>query len=238
MSWKQVRTPNLDPVIKQGDVTLLSWVGWCLAYVQTAFGAPWAGYSAWDAWENRVSKRHTNRNFPKGVYFPVWFDGEWLGVRYGHVAIMKDGKIWSSPITDKPSTDTWSSIEEVERNYGMKYVGWSEDIGGITVIKGTKLMIGKITLQQLNYLYLALFGEKPNANAIKTNVGKRTFAETEKVLTGSALFKRKQELAAKGELDPTAFLPRALKQVYKEPAKAVVPQVQPTTLKPGVYEVK
>ena len=133
--WKQTKTPNLDPYIKQGNVTLTDWLGWCLAYVQSAFGTGWAGATAWLGWTTIAKIKHSDRNIPGGVYVPIWFDGYWNGQRLGHVAIWKDGKIWSSPVTHKPYADTWTSIEAVERAYGMKYVGWSEDLGGTRVIE-------------------------------------------------------------------------------------------------------
>lgn len=258
MGWKQVRTPNFDPVIYQEGKALDDWVGMCLAYVQTAYGADWSGPTALVSWQggtylgvrypNSITLgRHADKNVPKGVWLPLHYSG-WG--QFGHVLIAKfnadgSGVAFTSPNDSKPAADkiTFSSLENLTQQLvngwaaDIRYLGWSEYIGPTRVIKFEKEE-KMITLQQLNYLYLALFGEKPNANAIKTNVGKRSFAETEKVLTKSALFKQKQELAAKGELDPTAFLPRALKLAYKAPAKAVVAQVEPTTLKPGLYEVK
>ena len=143
--YKQLKIPNLDPFVYQNGEALTSWLGYCLAYVQTAFGSGWAGADAWQGWA-MTKKKHKDRNFPKNVYFPIWFDGWWDGYRYGHVAIAHyDGsslKIWSSPITNKPYADIWTSIEQVEQNYGMTFVGWSEDIGGTTVIsKGDSGMI-------------------------------------------------------------------------------------------------
>ncbi|MCT2076066.1 hypothetical protein [Dietzia cinnamea] len=136
MEYAQARTPNLDPVIYQGGQVLTGWLGYCLAYVQTAYGAPWAGSNAWEAWSYRVKKRHGDWNMPSGVYVPIWFDGYWNGQRLGHVAIWKDGRIWSSPWTsNKPSADVLGSIADVERIYGMRFVGWSEDIGGVDVIR-------------------------------------------------------------------------------------------------------
>lgn len=125
MSYTQVIKPN---------VNVKGRLGWCLEYVQDAYGVPWAGSSAWDAWTKRVKKKHTNA-LPKGVYVPIWFDGYWDGVRYGHVAIYKDGTVWSSPWDKQTGHSKLSSIKEVERIYSMKYVGWSEDIGGKQVIK-------------------------------------------------------------------------------------------------------
>lgn len=126
MKWLQVREPNLN---------VRTSLGMCLKYVQDAFGSGWAGSYALQGWRDIVKKKHTNRNIPAGVYVPIWFEGKWNGYNYGHVAIYKDGICWSSPYTDKTSHDQLGNIETVERVYGMKYIGWSEDIGGTIVIK-------------------------------------------------------------------------------------------------------
>ena len=126
MSWVQVKSPNLN---------VQTSIGMCLKYVQDAYGSGWAGSYALQGWHDIVKKKHADWNIPRGVYVPIWFEGYWNGVNYGHVAIYKDGVCWSSPYTNKRSHDRLGSIQEVERIYGMKYIGWSEDIGGTTVIK-------------------------------------------------------------------------------------------------------
>ncbi len=130
MSWNQTTTPNLDPIIHQEGRALSDWLGWCLAYVQTAFGTGWAGSTAWDCWENHTVNKHTDRNLPSGVYVPIFFSG-YHG--QGHTAIYKDGTVWSSPISHKPTADVWGSIAEVERHYGVVYAGWAEGLGGVQV---------------------------------------------------------------------------------------------------------
>jgi hypothetical protein len=131
VGWNQLVTPSLDPVVYQGGKALNDWYGWCLATVQAAFNAPWAGSTAWDAWSNRVSIKHADRNLPSGVYVPIWFSG-YGGA--GHVAIYKDGQIWTSPFTHVPNFYTgYTSIDALAKGYGITYVGWSEDIGGVQV---------------------------------------------------------------------------------------------------------
>ena len=151
--WKQTKNPNLDPVIYQGGKALTSWLGWCLAYVQTAFGAGWSGATAWSSWESHTGGKHADRNIPSGVYVPIWFDGWWNGHRYGHAAIYKDGKIWSSPLSNKPYADVFNGIAAVERAYGMKYVGWSEFVGPTRVIEYVN---NNITLPQLQAIFREL----------------------------------------------------------------------------------
>lgn len=163
MSYRQVKTPNLDPVIYQGGKILYNWLGWCLAYVQTAFGAGWSGSTAWQGWTTHTSGKHADRNIPKGVYVPIWFDGYWNGQRLGHVAIYRDGKIWSSPVSNKPYADTWSSIAAVEKAYGMRYVGWSEFVGSTRVIQ----KVATVTDAQIKQAYLDILERKADANGLK-----------------------------------------------------------------------
>ncbi|MBH1979937.1 hypothetical protein I8H89_00275 [Candidatus Saccharibacteria bacterium] len=110
-------------------------MGMCLNYSQRAFGAGWAGSYALEGWNRNTQFNHQDSNMPSGVYILVWFTGYWDGFNYGHVVVYKDGVCWSSPYTKKNTHDRLPSIAEVERIYGMKFLGWSEGIGGTRVIK-------------------------------------------------------------------------------------------------------
>jgi hypothetical protein len=138
MSYRQTKTPNLDPYIYQNGKVLNSWLGWCLAYVQTAFGAGWSGGSAREGWDNSAGK-HENMNIPSGVYVPIWFHhyGTYSGIykNWGHVAIWKDGKIWTSPYTNKPYADTFNDINALCKMYNCTYIGWTEFVGPTRVIE-------------------------------------------------------------------------------------------------------
>lgn len=137
---KQLVQPNLNTV---------GTLGYCLVYVRDVFSAPWAGTDAWTSWNSYTKLKHADWNIPSGVYVPIWFDGYWNGQRLGHTAVYKDGKVWSSPYKQGATNAVLSSIAEVERIYGMKYVGWSEDIGGKQVIKKGTDMIEKDNFAQL-----------------------------------------------------------------------------------------
>lgn len=171
MKWSQAVAPNLDPVIYQGGIALSDWLGYCLAFAQTAFGAGWAGSTAWEAWTSRVTYKHADLDIPRGVYVPIWFDGWWAGGRYGHVAIYKDGAVWSSPYTHKPYADNLGSIAEVERIYGMTYVGWSEDIGGTRVIEQLKKE-DLLTPEAVQFAYRLGWNREPDQNEYKYWTGK------------------------------------------------------------------
>lgn len=141
----QLVAPNLDPVIYQNGKILYNWMGYCLAYAQTAFSAPWAGNSAWEAWE-KCKYSHPDKLFPKNGFFLVWFS-HWGTYGYpakygnwGHVAIMDGatGKIYSSPDDNKSTFDVFNSMAEIESALRCTFQGWSEDIGGLRVIQVTQ----------------------------------------------------------------------------------------------------
>jgi hypothetical protein len=130
-----------------------------------------------------VKYKYANRDLPQGVYAPIWFDGYDGGLRQGHYATYKDGKVWSSPYFPAAHAVELNSIEEVERIYGMKYVGWSEDIGGVKVIEdvgGNNMHdeIGKLwealnaANQDRDRLWLALDQSNKNAELIKQAIEK------------------------------------------------------------------
>jgi len=167
VAYKQLKSPNLDPYINEGGVILQDWLGWCLAYVKTAYGASGGGYTAWEAWTNTKYK-HTGTP-PSGVYVPIWFSYYEGSKNWGHVAIYKDGTIWSSPISHKPYADVWSSIAKVESNYRSKYVGWSEDVGNLKVIAEEGELI--MTAAEETNAYKIVLQRNPEAGAV---LGKRT----------------------------------------------------------------
>jgi len=138
MPYRQIVEPNLDPYIYQDGQILNSWLGWCLAYVNTAYGAGWAGSSAREGWDNSAGK-HQDMNIPSGVYVPIWFHhyGTYGGVykNWGHVAIWKDGQIWTSPYTNKPYADVFNDINALCRMYNCTYIGWTEFVGPTRVIE-------------------------------------------------------------------------------------------------------
>lgn len=121
--------------VKQPNLKLKGKIGWCLEWVENSYKTPWAGPTAWVAWSTLVKKKHPNMLPPKNVYVPIWFDGYWEGMRYGHVGIYRNGTVWCSPYTYDENPAVLKSIAEVERIYGMNFVGWSEDLGGVDIIK-------------------------------------------------------------------------------------------------------
>lgn len=148
MSYQQLVNPNLDPYIYQPDgnggaYILPDWLGWCAAYVQSAFGVGWIGLSALDAWNRNSQFNHADENIPDGVFVPIFFDG--FGGD-GHTAILRveNGMftMWSSPVTYKPYADVWNAdslqgIKDIihqRYSWSCNYLGWADSLAGTQLI--------------------------------------------------------------------------------------------------------
>lgn len=123
MSYKQLIQPNLN---------IVGTVGGCLKYARQMFGAPAGPLYAWEAWENAKYK-HEDTNFPTNVAVPLWYS---YRTNEGHVTVEVEGRgIYSAPYAKNTTHAVLGSIADVERIYGVKYVGWSEDINGVRVVE-------------------------------------------------------------------------------------------------------
>jgi hypothetical protein len=205
MKYVQVVNPNANI---QGTL------GMCLNYVQRAYSVGWAGSSAWDAWTKRVSRKHQDRDLPSGVAVPVWFDGYWNGSRLGHVGIYVDGKVYCSPWKAGQKYATLASIAEVERIYGMKYVGWSEDLSGVNLIKQKEEEMKELTSDQIDRAFRMSLGKLPEVADINST-------------------KYKQDAG----LLIDSLWNNGGRQRYEASGKKPVTSQQATKLKPGLYEV-
>lgn len=139
MAWNQIVTPNLDPYTYVNGKLLTDWYGWCLATVRCAYNAPFSGLNAGSGWTDYTQVKHEDRNFPVGVYFPIWFSGYGgLGhVAFAYVNDQGSMNIWTSPFTHTPYFYTgYHDVDTLARDYKLDaFVGWSEDMGGMRVIE-------------------------------------------------------------------------------------------------------
>lgn len=119
--------------------------GYCQLWTREIFGAPSAGdrdrdkdADAVDGWLSEpLAHRHEgDRNPPRGV--PVAFNGGSKG--YGHRAIsLGAGRIRSTDMTSsgyKAGNVGTTTIHQIERSMGVRYLGWSETITGIMIPGG------------------------------------------------------------------------------------------------------
>lgn len=130
MNYKQLKTPNLN----QTD-----YPGWCLRFVQSAYGGPHKYDYAWEQWEG--SKQHTDA-LPD-VMVPVYFS--WNGTidgvdqNWGDVAIWVPGHgVFGTPLLGGGLSNRWDkdvASRAAAIGGGAKYVGWSEDLAGQAVVK-------------------------------------------------------------------------------------------------------
>lgn len=129
---RQIITPNPNIPCKPG---------WCLAYVNEAFGVPKRFGSATAAWFGS-STQHTDENFPAGVWLPVWY--ALANEPAGHVVLRApDGSCYStSDLSNTPHHHpNLAHLESYYAYYGMTltYRGWTEDVEGTPVIAGDSI---------------------------------------------------------------------------------------------------
>ena len=108
--------------------------GQCLRYTSSVLtnGKMLGVYApyALHAWDHAKYRHAGDRKPPAGV--PVWFNHGSANV-YGHICIsLGGGKIRT---TDWPSRGRVgeTTITELERRWGRKYVGWAEDLYGFRI---------------------------------------------------------------------------------------------------------
>lgn len=198
----------------QANVSLYEKAGLCLSYARRVFGRPAVEPTAWDAWQ-RCRYKHTDRNFPKGVSFPVWFDhwgdygGGWL--QYGHVAVVHtDGRVYSSPLTGYGHV-WFASVDDLVRAFeaagaNMKYVGWSEDISGGRVITKEVDMVenNETTYLAWKKLGVQIRNRVLSRDEFKTAAVGRTWKEAMRILSNNKeadIATSDQELGKKARTD-------------------------------------
>lgn len=121
----------------QPNLSVTGQIGWCLKYAANVFGIQFAKPSAWQEWQN-CKYPHTDRNLPNNsvpLWFSFWTTIDGVYANWGHVVVQVPGQgFYSSPWRQGTTHAVLGSIAEVERIYGVKYVGWSEDIANVKVV--------------------------------------------------------------------------------------------------------
>lgn len=145
--YKQLVTPNPDVPCRPG---------WCLEYVQRAFGTAHLYPNARVAWE-QAKLKHTD--IPKGIWVPIYFDDK--RITEDHIAILApDGSVYSSshPTSTKPVRHKSISDTIAYYGYNLVYRGWSEDMAGTIIVKKENIM----NKETVNYAYLLAEGKPAN----------------------------------------------------------------------------
>lgn len=113
--------------------------GLCLQFARKVYGAPAIYPSAWEAWK-KAPGRHSGKH-PSNVSVPVWFShyGTYgkppRYANWGHVVAYVPGKGYLSSPGSGHGQRWFKTIAEIERYFNCKYVGWSEGINGVRVVK-------------------------------------------------------------------------------------------------------
>lgn len=212
MEYIQVRKPRYTVRVD---------AGMCYDYGEQVFNIDSAVIpTAWSGWET-AKKKHKNRNFPKGVTVPLFF--EWTGnigygiYSYGHLAVRDaSGTLYSSPGYGFGYMK-FNTIEELENYFGggMEYVGWTEDMSGYTIVK-KKPTKGETMLDKngSDALYLFYLGKRTSSWGKQNAIGKMTAKQLQSHLLKSAAYKARVKDMEVGKIDLSDHLPSKLKQAY------------------------
>lgn len=145
---------NRELAARRAEAARTNVPGTCQLWTRTMFGAPSAGdrdrdgdADAVDGWKSEPewAKHYGDRRPPRGV--PVAFTGGSRG--YGHRAVsLGDGWVRSTDMAGssyRAGVVGTTTIADIERAMGVKYVGWSETITGtkIPMPEWTKKTRGK-----------------------------------------------------------------------------------------------
>lgn len=128
---------NREEAARAAEATNFNKPDTCQLQTRLWFDAPSVGdldgdgsADAEDGWKSEpVGKRHTDRNPPRGT--PVSYLGG--SNDNGHRAIsLGNGKIRSTDAPTRGRTST-VSLDWPEKQWGLKYVGWSETMDGLPI---------------------------------------------------------------------------------------------------------
>lgn len=127
---------NREQAAQRAEAAKTNVVGMCQQWTRTMFGAPSVGdydgdraADAEDGWKAARHRHPGDHNPPRGV--PVYYDG---GSRdNGHAAVsLGGGKIRSTDADGNGHVGT-VDLAWPERKWGMRYLGWAEDLGGTLI---------------------------------------------------------------------------------------------------------
>lgn len=154
--------------LKDASMTVGYVGGWCLKYVQDAFGTDHPYPTALSAWNNNYGGGNHVGLPPMGVTVPVYFS---LGTEpAGHVAIrLDDGMVASSTLSDSHARPYFhKDINDLvavygKYNGGCRYLGWSEYVGTVRVVQESQV---NATDDQIRAAYLDILGRPVDAGAL------------------------------------------------------------------------
>lgn len=163
----------MNKQIIKPDLSTKGYIGNCLNYARRMFNQPAKYPTAWSNWE--AINQHKDRNLPKDVSILMWYSYFMGKENYGHVTVNVPGKgIYSSPWKQGQDFAVLKSIEEVERIYHCKYVGWSEYVEDtrVAIADGNATVDNMVNKGDITNLFQWLLGRKPDSKSFEM-VGQR-----------------------------------------------------------------
>lgn len=118
------------------NLSVVGYPSYCLAYAGAVFGL--SSENTPDAWEGWLATQFKHVDALPNLVVPVWFS--WTGTiggitqNWGHVAVSTPGGIYTNPLTGS-GHKVFPTVPDLEAAYGVKYVGWSEDISNLRVVE-------------------------------------------------------------------------------------------------------
>lgn len=193
----------------QPNLNISGSIGLCLDYARRVFRAPAGNATAWIAW-NATQYKHLDQDFPD-VAILQWYSFISGGANLGHVTVNVPGVgIYSSPYERGTTHAVLSSVSEVERIYGVKYVGWSEDINGVRVAEeNMEVMTKDAAYKVVTYLYQLGTGGSPTPDQ-----GEYWATRMTTILTAIDELGQAMEQALAARMAPTDYTPYTGSQLF------------------------
>jgi hypothetical protein len=116
----------------QANRRTTGWAGMCLKFARMAAGASGGVKNARMAW-GRARYTHTSWPPPRGTFV------FWRGGKHGHVSVSSgDGDHYTTDLPVRGQV-RWGQIRDVADHWGYEYLGWSEDINGVTPLHPSRV---------------------------------------------------------------------------------------------------
>ena len=180
----------------QPVLTVKAQAGWCLWFSEEVNTSPHLYRSAWEAYL-AAQYKHSERAMPN-VSVPVWFShygtygtpptyGNW-----GHVVQwVPERNAFLSVIGVGYGQQWFNTLEQVEKYFNAKYVGWTEDIATKRIVKGddmvddasARAMLQATTLLAQNGTATP---RQPTKQEVENLIGRTTLDALNQIMTYSA----------------------------------------------------
>lgn len=152
---------SLDGAIRDALADRTNDPGMCLQQTRIWYEIAAKHPDASTGWRN-AKYRRTDRKPPRGA--PVWWTGGSSG--HGHIGLaLGDGTFRSTDAAGRGKVGT-VSLDYPEKQWGLKWGGWSADLNGVTIREIKAIYDGGTSVRPKVYLSRLKFGVK-NSDSVK-----------------------------------------------------------------------